>query len=432
MTNNPQLLVDSLDEAVGIPPSTATTTNNSKLWSCRRSWKFNYKSKKEKNHAKEAINEEILHTTSEEPSTTSATTEIPTNESVQSQQQQQQTRTNSKKQCYNFVEDFEGVTLCRTKCLECESVTERKESFYDIPVPVKENSFDTNFSTSSIEQHFLNSPQQQQQTNPSDLFRLACVTTEKLSDSNKYLCETCNRYNEAIREVVFEKLPNIMVFQLKRFTTATGGAPQKLNTYMPTPLDLKCFCELCCRNDKCNFIGHHYELCCVIMHLGDTMYSGHYIAYVRAQNYTDEYLLCQRDHIIAKNPTLSASSSEKSLNLLKFLKPRALSSNSFLERNGFTSSSSSNSSKSNHQINGIRMCSSLDCCGIRCNKTIMENVINNTTKEHFQPQQNDVIWLECDDENIRAITSHELEQELSYKPNSTSTPYLLFYTKVND
>lgn len=38
---------------------------------------------------------------------------------------------------YNFVaNDFEGVTVLRTTCLECEHTTERKETFYDICVPI--------------------------------------------------------------------------------------------------------------------------------------------------------------------------------------------------------------------------------------------------------------------------------------------------------
>jgi hypothetical protein len=38
---------------------------------------------------------------------------------------------------YNFVaDDFEGVTVLRTTCLECEHTTERKEAFYDICVPI--------------------------------------------------------------------------------------------------------------------------------------------------------------------------------------------------------------------------------------------------------------------------------------------------------
>ena len=39
------------------------------------------------------------------------------------------------KKCF-ISEDFEGVTLLRTTCLECEQVTERKEIFCDICVPI--------------------------------------------------------------------------------------------------------------------------------------------------------------------------------------------------------------------------------------------------------------------------------------------------------
>lgn len=42
---------------------------------------------------------------------------------------------------HNFIsEDFQGVTLLRTTCLECEQVTERKETFCDICVPITPSS----------------------------------------------------------------------------------------------------------------------------------------------------------------------------------------------------------------------------------------------------------------------------------------------------
>lgn len=40
------------------------------------------------------------------------------------------------KKCF-ISEDFEGVSLLRTTCLECEHVTERKETFCDICVPIE-------------------------------------------------------------------------------------------------------------------------------------------------------------------------------------------------------------------------------------------------------------------------------------------------------
>lgn len=39
-----------------------------------------------------------------------------------------------------IFEDFQGVSLLRTTCLECEQVTERKETFCDICVPIQTDS----------------------------------------------------------------------------------------------------------------------------------------------------------------------------------------------------------------------------------------------------------------------------------------------------
>lgn len=369
-------------------PESAHTSNSNKLWSVRRSWKITSK-KKDKN-PKDLINEEH--------SNCSNSADTDDGASVDSNSE------NSKKKIgYNFVaEDFEGITLRRTKCLECEGVTERKEPFYDIPVPIMFNEDDYG-------------------TNPSEIYRKACVTSEKLCDSNKYLCDTCKRYNEASREVLFEKLPNIMVLQLKRFTTTAAGV-QKVNSYLPTPLKLECFCESCCQLQSGRSL-HRYQLCCVIMHLGGTMASGHYIAYVKVTDHFADYTDCNRD---LPRGTLSASSSEKSINFLKYLKPRAPSSSIIENKNGIVKS-------------GIGMCKSVDCCSVKLNKNVVENVVNSYAKKHAQERWQlppvdgqDDMWLECDDENVRPISSKDFQEVLSFKPNSTSTPYLLFYSKIAD
>lgn len=36
-----------------------------------------------------------------------------------------------------LFEDFRGVSSLRTTCLECEQITERKETFCDICVPIQ-------------------------------------------------------------------------------------------------------------------------------------------------------------------------------------------------------------------------------------------------------------------------------------------------------
>lgn len=150
--HNPELLVETTE--------TTTTTNNSKLWNVRRSWKKTNK-KKEKPTTKDSIKEEkddgYIVTDSEDTASNDNNSD-----------------NGRKKLGYNFVaEDFEGITLIRTRCLECECVTERKELFYDIPVPIlKEDDY---------------------QLTADEIYKKACVTKEKLCDTNKYLCDNCLR-----------------------------------------------------------------------------------------------------------------------------------------------------------------------------------------------------------------------------------------------
>lgn len=152
-----------------------------------------------------------------------------------------------------------------------------------------------------------------------------------------------------------------MVLHLKRFTTSLSGV-QKVNTYVPTPLEIRCFCESCSKTEKSKTTPHKYQLSCVIMHLGASMASGHYIAYSRAavsihfprvtfqkknvlidsQAETCDYTDCSRD--IPKS-YLGSSSKEMSANILKFFKAKALGNSLSENQNGVGSNSKKNDSQ---------------------------------------------------------------------------------------
>ena len=102
-----------------------------------------------------------------------------------------------------------------------------------------------------------------------------------------------------------------MVLQLKRFTASGNKSyTSKINDYIPTPFTMNCFCTGCMPStagrppspaatstQQPQPAGgkHHYRLYAVIMHLGATLASGHYTAYVRASNEAAaEYLGCTR------------------------------------------------------------------------------------------------------------------------------------------
>lgn len=152
----PELLIENHE--------TIVSSNSSKLWNVRNSWKKANR-KKDKSNIKETVNEEKPDNFNvADGEETAASEKAPTN--------------GRKKLGYDFVtEDFEGSTLIRTRCLECECVTERKESFYDIPVPILRD-----------EDSIADEPKR-----ADEIFKRACVTKEKLCDTNKYLCDNCMR-----------------------------------------------------------------------------------------------------------------------------------------------------------------------------------------------------------------------------------------------
>lgn len=57
---------------------------------------------------------------------------------------------------------------------------------------------------------------------PSALFATTLMEVDFLRDTNKYWCEQCVRYNEARRSVHYEKLPRLLILQLKRFSLSFG------------------------------------------------------------------------------------------------------------------------------------------------------------------------------------------------------------------
>ncbi|XP_043256220.1 ubiquitin carboxyl-terminal hydrolase 1 [Colletes gigas] len=294
------------------------------------------------------------------------------------------------KKCF-ISEDFEGVSLLQTTCLECEHVTERKETFCDICVPIDiDRSNETDEEVRSMDS--------------SEVYKRAVVTSELLWGRDKYWCASCLRYNEARRAVCFPSLPRLLILQLKRFSTAAGSM-EKINNHMPTPLTLQCFCEECNNDQTRGGTGgksesrHVYKLYSVIMHQGATMTAGHYVAYTRLPDESAfaEYFQCDRD---SKRQTSSQSSSGTSTN-----------SSSSDKASGILKYFRSKPSASETKEQLIRVgCRSMDCCGIR---------------RHKHPST----WLECDDEAVHVIPLRELEDKLAPNPRNSATPYLLFYVR---
>lgn len=171
-----------------------------------------------------------------------------------------------------FSDDFEGVTVSTTKCLSCETETEQKETMIDIAIPISGHE-----SLESLD-------------NPQAFFQSSCITKEYFRGDNKYRCEKCSAYTEAIRSISFEVLPRLLVVQLKRFS----GGMEKINSFIPTPFVLQCFCRKCCALPEEKKL-HVYRLYSVITHVGATMSAGHYITYTSSLDCYCDYLDCTKE-----------------------------------------------------------------------------------------------------------------------------------------
>ncbi|CAL8394632.1 unnamed protein product [Boreogadus saida] len=178
---------------------------------------------------------------------------------------------------------FQGKLVLRTRCLECESYTERREDFQDISVPVQEDQPSSPEDLSEVSPD----PKPEQKTLKWAISQFASV--ERIVGEDKYFCETCHHYTEAERSLLFDKTPEVVTIHLKCFS-ANGldmdpyAGLSKVNTPLQTPLTLSLeeWCTSAAPLDGC-----HYQLFAVVMHSGVTISSGHYTAYVRMSELQD-------------------------------------------------------------------------------------------------------------------------------------------------
>jgi len=148
-----------------------------------------------------------------------------------------------------FGRQFEGRRLCATRCLECETVTRRFETFVDISLSAR--------SGASV------------------VSALADFTgRERLRGSNKFACSVCRALTPAERWIEFDRLPALLTLHLQIFGY---GADAKAATAIPTQLSLAPWCAAETADAK-------YELYGLVCHRGSSPRSGHYYSYTRLGN----------------------------------------------------------------------------------------------------------------------------------------------------
>ncbi|XP_062854084.1 ubiquitin carboxyl-terminal hydrolase 1 [Trichomycterus rosablanca] len=173
---------------------------------------------------------------------------------------------------------FQGQLVLRTRCLECECYTERREDFQDISVPVQEDETSCIDATSEISPN----PKPERKTLKWAVSQFASV--ERIVGEDKYFCETCRHYTEAERSLLFDKTPDVVTIHLKCFSASGSemdpyAGLSKVNTPLHTPLKLSL--KEWSTKPSSPQQEDHYQLFAVVMHSGVTISSGHYTAYIR-------------------------------------------------------------------------------------------------------------------------------------------------------
>lgn len=153
-------------------------------------------------------------------------------------------------------EIFEGTLTSETRCLTCETTSQRDESFLDLSIDLEEHS-----SVTSCLRKFS--------------------AEEMLCERNKFHCDNCGGLQEAEKRMKIKRLPKILALHLKRFKwTEDMLRLQKLFHRVMYPYYLRMFNT----TDDAEDPDRLYELYAVVVHIGGNAYHGHYISIIKTQD----------------------------------------------------------------------------------------------------------------------------------------------------
>ncbi|OCT84710.1 ubiquitin carboxyl-terminal hydrolase 1 [Xenopus laevis] len=352
---------------------------------------------------------------------------------------------------------FQGKLVLRTRCLECESFTERREDFQDISVPVLESEPPKLEDSSDV------SPDPRLETKTLKWAISQFASVERIVGEDKYFCENCHHYTEAERSLLFDKIPDIVTIHLKCFSANNSefdcfGGLSKVNTALLTPLKLSL--EEWSTNESKDLYG----LFAVVMHSGVTISSGHYTAYVRIPEISD----LERDHMKAlvdhkdavkaeplneeearmndanyddgevsfrvngcvpsaskvskkQTETVSLLGGQKSKPDFQQLPNKTAKSETSFNSHGDKSYSASLSVDLQREMSEER---DLSVSSYTCKADNLTSSFLESLKEYLGK------WLLFDDSEVKVTDEKDFMTAISPNTLSTSTPYLLFYKKL--
>lgn len=153
---------------------------------------------------------------------------------------------------------FEGILTSETRCLTCETVSSRDESFLDLSIDIEQNA-----SVTACLRQFS--------------------ASEMLCQKNKFFCDSCCDLQEAEKRYVaplhlnpdrpfnirtrmkIKRLPNVLALHLKRFKYQEDtGRYVKLAYRVAFPFQLRLFNTV----DDADNPDRLYELFAIVVHIG--------------------------------------------------------------------------------------------------------------------------------------------------------------------
>ena len=158
---------------------------------------------------------------------------------------------------------FEGLLVNETRCLSCDKVTSRDESFLDLSLEIKPNS-----------------------TVDDCLIKFSAK--ESMRADNKFFCDCCLSLQEAHKRMRIKRLPNVLALHLKRFKYFEQHQRfKKLSYRVDFPFELPMPHEVCVGGARGASAEPErlYRLFAVIVHAGSGPNHGHYVALVRSHQH---------------------------------------------------------------------------------------------------------------------------------------------------
>ncbi|KAL6560720.1 Ubiquitin carboxyl-terminal hydrolase 3 [Orobanche gracilis] len=150
--------------------------------------------------------------------------------------------------------NFQGILTNETRCLRCETVTARDETFLDLSLDIEQNS-----SITSCLKNFS--------------------STETLNAEDKFFCDKCHSLQEAQKRMKIKKPPHILVIHLKRFKYMEQlNRHKKLSYRVVFPLELKL-------SNTVEDADSEYSLFAVVVHVGSGPNHGHYVSLVKSHSH---------------------------------------------------------------------------------------------------------------------------------------------------